>query len=292
MTRTFEARPAGSDAYVLGEGPVWDPDRQRLLWVDIVAGVVFAGVLEPVAGTIMVTGSWPFTGTVGAVAVAADGTLLVAEREVLTRVEPGGGRSEVARVLPRGSRSRLNDGAVDPAGRFVVGTMADGRQPGHERLVRLEPDGGLRMIDDDLHLANGMDWGADGQFYSIDSLPAVVRVRDYEPLGERRDFLSFPGEEPDGMCIDADGNLWIAIWGGHRVECRSPKGELLATVTTTAPHTSSVAFAGPALDILVITTATDELEPAELAAAPDSGRLFTAEVGVRGRRTPYWKPVL
>jgi sugar lactone lactonase YvrE len=290
MIPRFEARPAGSDAYILGEGPVWDPERQRLLWVDIVAGVVFAGVLEPAAGTVMVTESWSFTDTVGAVAVAADGTLLVAEREVLTRLDPDGGRTELARVLPKGSRSRLNDGAVDPQGRFLIGSMAEDARQGQEVLVRLAADRSLTTIDADLNLSNGMDWG-DGQFYSIDTIPGVLRVRDYEPLGERRDLISFTDGEPDGMCLDADGNLWIAIWGGGRVECRSPGGGLLATVVTGAPHTTSVAFAGPALDVLVITTATDELGPAELAAAPDSGRLFTAEVGVTGRLTPYWEPV-
>jgi sugar lactone lactonase YvrE len=292
MTRTFTAEPAGSDAYILGEGPVWDPARQRLLWVDITAGVVFAGVLEPLAGTIMVTESWSFTDTVGAVAVAADGTLLVAESEVLTRVDPDGTRTELARVLAKDSRSRLNDGAVDPAGRFLIGSLAAGDRLGAEVLVRLEADRRLTTLDDDLNLANGMDWGTDGRFYSIDTIPGVLRVRDYEPLGPRRDLIRFSDGEPDGMCLDADGNLWIAIWGGSRVECRSPEGELLATVVTGAPHTTSVAFAGPALDVLVITTATDELDAAQLAAAPDSGRLFTAQVGVTGRLTPYWKPVL
>lgn len=291
MTPHFTAEPAGSDAYILGEGPVWDPDRQRLLWVDIVAGVVFAGLLEPEAGTVVVTDSWPFTTTVGAVAVAADGTLLVAERDVLTRLDADGARTELARVLPKGSRSRLNDGAVDPDGRFLIGSLAQDQRQGEEVLVRLEADRSLTVLDGDLNLSNGMDWSRDGQFYSIDTVPGVVRVRDYEPLGPRRDLIRITDGDPDGMCVDAAGNLWIAIWGGARVECRSPAGDLLAVVETSAPHTTSVAFAGPRLDVLVITTATEGLDPTELAEAPNSGRLFTAEVGVTGRPTPYWKPV-
>ena len=292
MTRYFKAQAAGADAYILGEGPVWDPDRNRLLWVDIVAGVVFAGSLEPEAGTVLVTESWPFTTTVGAVVTAADGTLLVAERETLTRVDTDGTRTSLARVLPEGSRSRLNDGAVDPAGRFVVGSLAQDDRAGEEVLVRLEADRSLTSIDTDLNLSNGLDWTPDGTLYSIDTVPGVVWARDYTSLGERRILLEFTDGQPDGMALDRDGNLWIAIWGGGRVECRSPGGDLLAVVETGAPHTTSVAFAGPALDVLVITTATEGLRPEELAEFPDSGRLFTADVGVRGRATPYWIPVL
>jgi sugar lactone lactonase YvrE len=293
MTRFFTAQAAGSDAYILGEGPVWDPDRNRLLWVDIVAGVVFAGALEPEAGTIMVTDSWSFTTTVGAVATAADGTLLVAERETLTRVDTDGTRTVLARVLREGSRSRLNDGAVDPSGRFVVGSLAEDERRGEEVLVRLESDRGLTTIDADLNLSNGLDWGLDGgTFYSIDTVPGVVRARDYPAGRERRDLFTIADGDPDGMTIDRDGNLWIAIWGGGRVECRSPGGELLAVVETGAPNTTSVVFAGPALDVLVITSATDGLDAKALADAPDSGRLFTADVGVTGRATPYWNPVL
>lgn len=292
MTRYFKARPAGADAYILGEGPVWDPDRNRLLWVDIVAGVVFAGALEPEAGTVLVTESWPFTTTVGAVVTAADGTLLVAEGQTLTRIDTDGTRTELARVLPSHRRSRLNDGAVDPDGRFVVGSLAQDDRQGEEVLVRLEADRSLTSIDTDIRLSNGLDWTPDGTFYSIDTERGVVFARDYATLGERRAALEITDGHPDGMTLDRDGNLWIAIWGGSRVECRSPGGELLAVVETGAPHTSSVAFAGPALDVLVITTATDGLDGPELTAAPDSGRLLTADVGVSGRATPYWNPVL
>jgi sugar lactone lactonase YvrE len=282
-----DATPIGTDRYELGEGPLWDPGRQRLLWVDILAGTVFAGRLDP----FEVTETWSFDDLATAVAVSADGSLLVAGREVLTRVDPGGARSEVARVLPAGCGSRLNDGAVDPAGRFVVGSMALDGRTGQEVLVRLE-NGGCTTLDSDLTLSNGLAWTPDGSgLYSIDSVAHAVRVRDY-PDGERRDLLEITGGLPDGMCLDSDGNLWIAVHGAGRVECRSPGGTLFGVIEVGAPQPTSVAFAGPGLDTLVITTATEGMSPDELAKHPDSGRLFTARVGVTGLPTPYWNPAL
>ena len=285
-TRRYRATPVSADAYTLGEGPVWDPLRDRLLWVDISEGKVYAGRLDP----FEVIEEWSFESTVGAVAVAEDGTLLVAEREVLTRVDPGGARTEVARVLTTTSGSRLNDGAVDPAGRFLVGSLPLEGESEQEILVRLE-GGKLTLLDGDLHLSNGLTW-AGNAFYSIDTLPRVVHVREYDPIGPRRDAFHVAGGQPDGMCLDAEGNLWIAVWGGGRVERRTPAGDLLAVVEVAAPHTTSVAFAGPGLDTLVITSATDGLSPAELAAHPDSGRVFTARVDVAGPLPPYWNPAL
>ncbi|GAA2387635.1 SMP-30/gluconolactonase/LRE family protein [Dactylosporangium salmoneum] len=291
MTARFTARAASADGYFLGEGPVWDPDRQRLLWVDIVPGRVFAGRLQP-DDTITVAESWSFGATVGAVAVSATGELLVAERETVTH----GGRT-VARVLPEGGPSRLNDGAVDPAGRFLVGSLRQHEGPGgHEVLVRLD-GGAVTTLDDDLTLSNGLAWSPDGrELYSIDTIPGTVWARGYDPhtgaTGPRRELFTVTDGFPDGMCTDADGHLWIAVWGGGRVECRHRDGTLLAVVEVDAPHTSSVTFAGPGLDVLVITTARQDLSPDDLAAHPDSGRLFTARVGVTGPAAPYWDPAL
>lgn len=284
MITRHSTRVASDTGWFLGEGPVWDAARQRLLWVDVEAGDVHEGRLlgdrvEPVR-------SWSFERTVGAVAVAASGELLVAERETLTRVDADGRRTPLARVLPEGAPGRLNDGAVDPSGRFLVGSLGNGR----EVLVRFE-GGGCTTIDDDLTLSNGLAWSPAGdRFYSVDTLSRRVFVRDY-PGGDRSVLCTVGDGYPDGLCVDAAGNLWLAVWGGGRVECRSPRGELLAVVEVDAPHTSSVAFAGPELDVLVITTATQDLSPADLGRHPLSGRLFTARVGT-GLRTPYWNPGL
>ncbi|WP_433077088.1 SMP-30/gluconolactonase/LRE family protein [Dactylosporangium sp. CA-052675] len=285
----FSAIPASTDSYALGEGPVWDAARSRLLWVDILANTVHEGFLDDEG--VRAGRSWTFEDTVGAVAVAGDGSLLVAERHTLTAVALDGTRSTVARVLPEGRDSRLNDGAVDPAGRFLVGSLAQDDRRGEEVLVRLD-DAGVTVLDADLDLSNGLAWSPSGElFYSVDTLPGVVHVRDYDvatgAVGQRRDLLTIADGHPDGLCVDADGNLWIAVWGGARVECRSPAGALLAVVTVPAPNTSSVAFAG---DVLVITTAARGMPRERRAAFPDAGRLFTASVGARGLPTPLWVP--
>ncbi|GAA2633589.1 SMP-30/gluconolactonase/LRE family protein [Paractinoplanes durhamensis] len=287
MTGSLDAVAVSPGRYELGEGPIWDAERQRLLWVDILAGKVFAGRLDP----FTVTDTWEFPGLATAVAVAAGGELLVAERETLTRVDPDGSRTELARVLPAGGGSRLNDGAVDPAGRFVVGSMATDGRTGEEVLVRFE-NGGLTTLDDDLTLSNGLAWTADGSgLFSIDSVARLIRRRDY-PDGERHDLFAVEAGLPDGMCLDSDGNLWIAVHGAGRVECRSPGGTLFGVIEVGAPQPTSVAFAGPGLDVLVITTATEGMSATDLAAHPDSGRVFTASVGATGLPTPYWNPSL
>ncbi|MEV7802775.1 SMP-30/gluconolactonase/LRE family protein [Microbispora sp. NPDC088329] len=294
MTRRFTATQACGEVYALAEGPVWDPLRERLLWVDIDAGAVHEGRLDPVTGAVTATTAHTFGGTVGAVAVSADGELVVAEREVLTRVDTAGRRTEIARVLPPGVRSRLNDGAVDPAGRFLIGSMALDDREGQEVLARLDGTTCVH-IDEDLTLSNGLAWSPAGdRLYSIDSTPHVVWERDYDAAtgrtGPRRELFRLADGMPDGMCADSEGNLWIAVFGGGRVECRDPGGHLLAVVEVGAPNVTCPAFAGPDLDVLVITTSTNDLSARDLAEHPGSGHLFTAEVGVRGVATPYWAP--
>jgi sugar lactone lactonase YvrE len=280
---TYRATPLSADAYVLGEGPVWDQDRQRLLWVDIIAGKVFAGRLDP----FLIERTWSFDGMVGAVAVAVDGTLLVAEQETLTRVDPDGTRTPLARVLPTGGGSRLNDGAVDPTGRFLIGSMSltDVSGATGELLARFE-GGKLITLDHDLTLANGLAWVGD-RFYSIDSIPGVIYGRDY-PAGRREELFRVTGGLPDGMCADREGNLWIAVHGAGRVECRTRAGDPRAVVELDSPQPTSVAFAGPALDVLVITSATEGLDP----VPPNAGRIYTCRVNATGLPTSYWNPAL
>jgi len=287
-------RAATEESFDLAEGPVWDPIRQRLLWVDIRRGAVLVGELHD-DGTISIEDRVQTPGMVGAVAVSRDGDwILAGERGTLIR-SAAGQLSEGSAILAADSGRRLNDGKADPAGRFVVGTLKIDESPTtSERLVVVQPDGRLDDLDSDLSLSNGLGWSPDGSvLYSIDTIPRLVYARDYDAstgtAGPRRVLIAFDeGVNPDGMCVDADGQLWIAIWGGGQVRRYAPSGELTRTITVPAPHTTCVTFAGPELTTMVITTATKDLSDDDLARHPLSGRLFTVDAGVRGLPAAWW----
>jgi sugar lactone lactonase YvrE len=289
--RTFSAQTASSVSHDLAEGPVWDGDAGRLLWVDIPRGRVLRGALD--GNRVEVVAEHSFDSTVGATVPTADGGLLVALRRGFATIAPDGTVRTGPTVVPGTADSRFNDGACDPAGRFLVGSMALDDRRGAEHLYRLDAGGRVEILDGDLTLSNGLGWSPDGAtLYHVDSIPGVVWARDYDPpsgeVGARRALLRIDSGTPDGLCVDADGSLWIAIWGAGEVRCFTPAGEHVATVRVPAPHTSSVAFVGPQLDRLLITSARKELSAADVTAWPLSGRLFLADVGAIGQPTPAW----
>ena len=131
----------------------------------------------------------------------------------------------------------------------MIGTFADGDRERAELLVRVEDDGSLTTIDDDLTLSNGLAWSPDGRLlYSVDTFAGVVWVREYDAtsgeVGARRAHLEISGGYPDGMCVDARGYLWVAIWDGGEVRSYTPSGQPAEVVRVPAPHVSSVAFVG------------------------------------------------
>ena len=292
--RADDWRVATDEAFDLAEGPVWDPIRERLLWVDIRRGTVLVGALNP-DGTISIEDRVQAPGMVGAVAVSEAGDwILAGERGILIR-SADGRLLEGPAVLSAGSGRRLNDGKADPAGRFVVGTLKIDESPtSTERLVVVQPDGRIDDLDSDLSLSNGLGWSPDGAvLYSIDTIPRVVHARDYDAAtgttGPRRvAFALDEGVNPDGMCVDAEGQLWIAIWGRGEVRRYTPEGELTRTISLPSPHTTCVTFAGTDLATMVVTTATKDLGDADLAEHPLAGRLFTLDAGVRGLPTAWW----
>ncbi|WP_448609207.1 SMP-30/gluconolactonase/LRE family protein [Geodermatophilus sp. URMC 60] len=164
-----EVPVATDEVHPLAEGPVRNAACDRLLWVDIRADTVFRGRLD--GGRIGVTSRQEPDGTVGAVAVAADGALPVAAQDHLVVLRPDGAPEDGRQVVPAGQGRRLDDGAVDPAGRFVVGTPSLDGPSGPEVLVRPDTVGIRTQLDGDLTLSDGPAWSADGRCtYGMDTL--------------------------------------------------------------------------------------------------------------------------
>lgn len=203
----------------------------------------------------------------------------------------GGGRADAWFLADPGRQrgyERFNDGKCDPAGRFLAGTIRRGETPG--ALYSLTPDGSCTQVLDGVSVANGIAFSADGgTLYYIDSPTRVVMAYGYDPetgrVGAGRPCVEIAEGEavPDGMTIDVDGNLWIALWLGWKAVCHDPRtGRRLAEIPLPVARVSSCAFGGPDYRTLFITTAWERAGAEERAAQPMAGDLFAAEVGARG----------
>lgn len=285
------ARPCTREAYTLAEGPVWDDELGHVLWVDIPNGTVMEGTL--LGDTLTVARVHNVDRTASAVLPATGGRFVVAGTRGLHLMEADRSQTPLVDVVSGSTQSRLNDGATDPAGRLLVGTLSLDDKGGRECLHQFDLRSSQtrehqhRLLDDDLGMSNGIAWAPDGSvLYSVDTLRHVIYARSYDistgGCGSRTEIVRIEDSFPDGLCVDAAGRLWVALWGASQVRCYTTNGIHLATVHVPAPNTTSVAFVGPDLDRLLITTARDELTASDLVAHPDSGRLFLVDVGVQG----------
>ncbi|MEE1754470.1 SMP-30/gluconolactonase/LRE family protein [Streptomyces sp. SP18CS02] len=293
------AVPCAPEPGRLTEGPVWHAGRAELLWVDITAGLIHRAPLVardddsglPDLGRRV---TLSLDRPVGAIAPCASGGLLAAAGTAFLRVDDRGGQSEFAApVLPDdGTPRRMNDAKCDPQGRLLAGTMAYDVTPGAGALYRLDPGGAVVTLLDSVTISNGLGWSPDGRLmYYADSPTRRVDVFDHDPvtgaLSARRPFAGTgPTGEPDGLSVDTEGRVWVAVWGAGQVRAYTPDGALHAVVTVPASQVSSCAFAGPDLDVLVITTASEGLSPEQLAKEPLAGRIFVCRPGATGLPIP------
>jgi sugar lactone lactonase YvrE len=210
------------------------------------------------------------------------------------RLAGPGGQVEEGALRPAGmpADARFNDAACDPAGRFWAGTVTEDVRPGAGALYRLDPGGTVTQILGGVTESNGLGWSVDGgTFYYIDSGEPEPRIRAFAfdaaagELGASRELARFPGggPVPDGLIVDAEGALWVAIWGAGQVHRYAPDGELLAVLAVPASQPTCPAFGGPGLDELYLTTAWQGMTGAQRAAEPLAGHVLRARPGARGQ---------
>lgn len=270
---------------LLGEGPQWDDRGRRLLWVDIDAHEIHS--YDPEQGTDVVLTD--LGQPVGSVGLREQGGFIAGVRDGVVLLRADGA---IARHLPiEADRpvNRMNDGACDPQGGYLTGTMATDGSREQGALYRVASDLTVSTITTGVTISNGIDWSADQSLlYYADTGTGRVDVYDVDAGGglhDRRPFVTIdPGVgEPDGLTVDAEGGVWVALWQGAAVHRYDPAGQLDKVVELPVSLVTACAFGGVDRRTLYITTARAALAPDRAGAEPLAGALFAVEPGVTGR---------
>ena len=278
----------GEQTDILGESPVWDERTQSLLWVDIRRPAIRR--LHAVSGRV---DTWPLPELVGAIALTEDeGCWLIAMGDAVSRFDGMSGRIEPVAVLPRRPDGhRFNDGRCDRQGRLFVSTMHNLTRAPEGTLYRLER-GRLLPLLDGLCIPNSLAFSPDGAtMYFADSLRHRIDAHDYDGtagrFGAARPFAAVqPPGFPDGATVDAEGFVWSAQFKASQIVRYAPDGRIDRVIALPVDKPTCVAFGGADLDVLYITTASQAMTPAEMAAQPLAGALLAMKPGVRGLPEP------
>jgi len=269
----------------LGEGPVWDVRTDELLRVDISRGLIRRW--DPSTNEESLT---ELSGEVSAAIPRKSGGLVAAVDHRLLLLDDNGNQALLAELETGMPGNRLNDCRCDAHGRLWAGTMSKDRHRGEAALYRVDPDGTAAKVLDGTTISNGIGWSGSGErMYFIDSVTQCIDVFDYElssgAIANRRTLVEIPAEAglPDGLTVDADDCIWVALFGGAAVRRYTPTGVLDAVVELPTSNITCPAFGGPGLRTLYITSARHRLSEAALAAQPLAGALFETKPGVSGR---------
>lgn len=274
---------------ILPEGIVWDATAQHVSWVDIELGLLHRG--DIVDGIVRARSVWELPDQLGCALPAAGGGWVCGLGRALAVVSPLGVVEEVGPALLRPSE-RFNDGHIDADGRLVIGTLDSDGDTGHQLLLRLEHDGALTTLSDEIGLSNGIAWSPDGRWlYHADTAHRVITRRAYgDDVGPAEDFADIDGM-PDGICVDATGDLWVTVFDAGRLDRFAPDGRRRddASIVLPSAHVTSVAFGGAHLDTLLVTTGMPIMREWLRRRRPEDGWLFSAPASVRGLPTTPWR---
>jgi len=279
-------RRIGATRDQLGESPVWDERRQRLFWIDALAGLIHT--LDPATGAAE---QFSVPAPIGSLALRGDGGAVLALRNGFAAYDFD------KRTLTHGPsigldhpKVRLNDGKADPLGNFLAGTMHGDRAPDEAPLgglYRLDSPGSVQLLETDLAVSNGPCFSPDGRtFYLADSARRIIWAYDYRadgPLANKRIFADTEAQESgcDGATVDAEGHLWSVLVRIGKIARFAPDGRIVRIIDMPVRHPTSVTFGGPDLDVLYVTSISRSHALAD--DHPDAGGLFAVEgLGVRG----------
>ncbi|MBF0277493.1 MAG: SMP-30/gluconolactonase/LRE family protein [SAR324 cluster bacterium] len=294
MTNSVSAELIYQNYAVIGEGSLWDPENERLYWVDIMRNQVYA--FDPKNNSNL---GYDVKENVGTVVLREKGGLMLALKNGFASLDLETG--EVEKIADPESdipNNRFNDGKCDPQGRFWAGTMAYDSKKGAGSLYCLETDHSVSLKIKNVTISNGLIWNqSQTVFYYIDSRACSVDAYEYQAgtgaISNRRTVKSFPenGTVPDGMAIDENDFLWVAMYRGGKVLRIHPQsGETVFEVEIPgARQITSCAFGGKNLDELYITSAGQKLSEEEWKEQPNAGGLFRIKVPFKGVPSSKYK---
>ena len=275
----------------LGEGPLWHPSEHCLYWVDIEVGHIH----KYFPGT-KIHETYQLGLSIGALGFREQGGLILATGQGFAFWDPKVGKLELL-INPLAGKPgvRMNDGKVDPAGRFWAGSLD---HSGNGALYRFDPDLSCHQILSKITISNGLDWSPDQKtFYYTDSADQAIYSFEYDQdsgcVKNRQIFVHIPSDisqiVPDGLAVDAEGYIWSACWDGGKVIRYNPLGEAIFELILPVSRVTSLTFGGENLDGLFITTAATGLNPDQLDKEPLAGDLFYYKTNTFGKPASFFR---
>jgi sugar lactone lactonase YvrE len=273
--RKVECVIPGSDQ--LGETPLWDARERKLWWIDIERPKLQS--FDPASGA---RAAYPYDAAfLGSLALTQGGSHVLAKDVSLYHRDPASGALNLFAQVENGLDNRLNDGRVDARGRLWIGTMDNGLHRPNGSLYRVDPDGSVLPVFDEVVVANGMAFSPDNRtFYFTDTRRYCSWRFDLDiddgQIRNRALFADYTasGERPDGACVDVDGGIWTAFFAGSRVVRYRPDGTIDLVVPLPVTNPTCLCFGGDDLRTLYITTATKFLTPEQRASEPLAGSVL------------------
>jgi sugar lactone lactonase YvrE len=276
----------------VGEGPLWNAVSGTLSWVDIRRGSVHLCTQEGEQKATYAIGQM-----VGAALPAQEGGFLLAAENGFLLLSDDGALTQLLPLFDKRPDLRFNDAKCDPAGRAFAGSVALDKKPGAGALYRLDAGPEAIRLLDGLTVANGLGWSPDScTLWFADSANPAITGFEYHLVqgmpGAPKALIPLleTAGVADGLCVDDEGCIWVALWGGGAVHRYTPDGRLDTVVEVPAPNVTSCAFGGESQDRLFITTARSGLSDDDLNRSPQAGGLFVAHPGITGPAVTLWCP--